>query len=738
MATSQTLQLVVSAIDKASGILGKVQGAMRGLGGAAGEAQGKSESLSNAIAFGFAKAQVALGLVNQGYAKLQGMIGESANLQLENMSAAQTFAAVAGKSYEEGAAFIDRMNTSLAKSAAALPGATKDYTTLGRTVQDNLIDAFKGADGKLNDMKGFESALIGISESYGVLSAASNVPIGNTALGLTKALGGASVAELRQIQAFEQNPALLNEIEKRLQAVGAKTLKDLDAKSRVALIKEVGEKFVDGDFKKRASETFDGLWQSFMSTLFDPMTGLFGLSRDLDSKTKGTQSAFTSLNTLLNSVIGSGGLFEQISGILQGLGLTVDPMRVLKDGVDRVNQFVVYLNGFLGSIRTGLGEGYGNFGELLASKFRVVQADIANYLSNLGFDTSSLQNFASDLGFQASRLLNQGIKFLNGVDYGAILSTAGATIATGINFMFASIFSFLAGLDYGQIGGLAFNLVGGLFKGLNAILDNLDWSVYAVLAGGLLVAFLIPGITLFATALVTTFLAGTVGIPFLLIAAATFAIASLAKVIYDNWATIEPMLTGFFNSIGQYFTGIFQVLGGVLTLNGDMVKQGFQNLFTSVMGWIDGIYDTWAIATGNKTRGEQRAEQAMANAETRYQSAVAAKTGNPPAMLGPVAPVTVTPAMLGPAAPAFNGHIPNAANGLMGAAVAESNAMPTGAQVVVANDREFVLKPTGKSARSGGNTYNFTINGTNAKEIANEVMAMIQQRFEAEMNTQLV
>lgn len=63
--------------------------------------------------------------------------------------------------------------------------------------------------------------------------------------------------------------------------------------------------------------------------------------------------------------------------------------------------------------------------------------------------------------------------------------------------------------------------------------------------------------------------------------------------------------------------------------------------------------------------------------------------------------------------------------------------MPSGAQVVVANDREFILKPTGKSASSGGNSFNFYINGSNAREIANEVMALIQQSFEAEMNTQL-
>ncbi len=730
MATSQILSLVISAIDRASGILGKVQGGLRGLGNAAEQSRGSSESLSNAIAFGMAKAEIALSLVNQGYAKLQGMVGESAKLQLENMSAAQTFAAVAGKSYEEGSEFIDRMNTSLAKSAAALPGATKDYTTLGRTIQDNLIDAFKGADGKLNDMKGFEGALIGISESYGVLSAASNVPIGNTALGLTKALGGASVAELRQIQAFEQNPALLNEIEKRLQKVGAKTLKDLDAKARVALIKEVGEKFVDGDFKKRAAQTFDGLWQSFMSTLFDPMTGLFGLSRDLDDKAKGTQSAFTSLNTLLNSLIGGGGLMEQVSGILQSLGLTADPMRMLRDGIDRINQLVVFVNGFLGGIRVGLGEGYGDFGELLTSKLRLVRADILTYFSNFfAFDVNSFGAIAQNLGYQLSRALNEGIAFLNGIDYGAVLSNVGTTIAQSINILFAGLFGFLAGLDYGAIAGLASNLAGGLFKGLSAFLMNLDWKVYAGLAAAALVAFLVPGVITFATGLVAAFLAATVGLPALLIAAAMFAVAALAKVIYDNWGAITNLVqegwTLMTTAVGDAWNTVTGKVSEFFTWIGGLIDQAKQLLMDNPI----------SRAVGGTVNAVGGATAAIGGAISNPAQAVAQTAS----LFNPTGGVISAGANLfSNVIPKFDGHIPNAASGLIGAAVAESNAMPSGAQVVVANDKEFILKPTGKSGSSGGNTFNFTINGSNAQAIAQEVMALIQQTFDAEMNTQLI
>lgn len=663
-----------------------MQGGLRGIGGAANESRGASESLSNAIAFGMAKAEIALGMVNQAYGKLQGMVAESANLQLENMSAAQTFAAVAGKSYEEGAGFIDRMNESLSRSAAALPGATKDYTTLARTIQDNLIDGFKDADGQLRDMEGLEKTLTSISESYGVLSAASNVPISNTALGLTKALGGASVAELRQIQAFEQNPAILNEIEKRLQAVGAKTLKDLDTKSRIKLIQDVGAKFVDGDFKKRAADTFDGLWQSFVSSIFDPMTGLFGLSRDLDANTKGVQSAFTSLNELLKNLIGSGGLFEQVSGIMQALGLTVDPMRVLRDGVDRLNQFVKYLNGFLGGIRTGIGEGYSNFGELLTSKLRAVEADIKPYLNGFGFDTSSLSGFLVSTFTKINEMVGKGFSWL--------IQNAVPLFNQGVAFAI----SFAQSLNWHEIG-----------IGFGAMLGQMIAGVVRIIAGINYLQVLDLSRTLFRGLLM--FVAGAIG------GLVNQMIASIGTAINSGVPRVMQsagdMVRSVVDAVVNFIKGIPGAIG--------------QALQTPVIQNLGGILQNPVVQSVNPIAPVVQAAASSPVGQGIVGAAINA--------LNPFGGIINA---IGSVMPKFEGHVPNAANGLIGAAIAESKAMPSGAQVVVANDREFILKPTGRSGGSGGNTFNFIINGTNAKEIAQEVMALIQQSFEAEMNTQLV
>lgn len=500
MAKSQYVNIILQAVDRASGVVGKIGNAFSGLKAKAEEATGATGSLSNAIAFGMAKYNAVVGLAQTGISKLQGMMGEASSLQLENMSAAQTFAAVAGKSFDEGAQFIDNLTAELSKAAAVLPGATSDYVALGRSIQDNLIDAFKGSDGKLKDMAGFEGALMSISKSFGVLSAASQVPIGNTALGLTKALSGGSIAELRQIQAFEQNPALLNELEKRLEKVGAKSLKDLDMKARVALIKEVGEKFVDSSYQKRAAQTLDGLWQGFVSGWFDPNTGVFGLMRDLDPQTKGVQSAFKSMNDLMASLLGSGGLYEQVSGLLADMGIGIDPMRLLRDGivwidgwVKRLSEGIAWLRSFMasgGDITSGLAILMSN-----ASGMFDIATIGARINAGLAWISQSVLGFINS-GIQAIALWLNSLQPTAGAEIGAAIGIfLGNLVGNIINFVtgldWANIFVIIGRVSIQLIGAIGGFIIGfgatvqghimtGIGQVMKAIMDGLRTLIQAI------------------------------------------------------------------------------------------------------------------------------------------------------------------------------------------------------------------------------------------------------------------
>ena len=100
-----------------------------------------------------------------------------------------------------------------------------------------------------------------------------------------------------------------------------------------------------------------------------------------------------------------------------------------------------------------------------------------------------------------------------------------------------------------------------------------------------------------------------------------------------------------------------------------------------------------------------------------------------------------------------NGYVPNAAGGLMSAINEEQINMPLGANIVVANDKEFILSPTNKklsntrtqSSSSAPTIGNITINingvGRNsiniAEEVADLVIRMLEGRIETEFSANI-
>ncbi len=469
------VDLLIKLKDEATAGLRGVRGALSGLGNSATEAAGQTQGLVGAIAAGVLQAnaiQFAVGKATQAIGFMNSKFEEAKSLQLANVTAATTFSSLTGQSYEEAAKFIDNLNARLAQSAAALPGATQDYKNLAIAIQDNVLEAFKDPAGKLNQ-KGFEDTIISISESFGALSAASNVATGNTTLGLSKALGGASTAELRQIQFFEQNAVILNEIDKRLQAMGKTALKDLNIKERVKLLEEVGKKFITEDFKKNAGQTVDALMQSFQSTLFDPSTGIFGVMRDLDINTNGVQSAFSAFNDSIKLLIGNDGLFNKFGSLLTSLGLNADPMAVLRNGIllfndllSKVNSQVDAINSFVKVSAEALSVGTisisdigftltKNVGEFLDSAVQSIGAQLVQAGSNLPATglaiASNVGNFFKGVATAIAPALTSAAASLPDIGFaiikqvGLFLEGAAGLIGNQLNVQLANAPSVLGG-----------------------------------------------------------------------------------------------------------------------------------------------------------------------------------------------------------------------------------------------------------------------------------------------------
>ena len=387
----------------------------------------KAEMAANAVTF-------ALGKVGEGVNFIKSGFVEATQIQNEAIVAASTFSALTGTSFDEAGEALEKLNQRLAKSAATLPGATQDYKALATTINDNLIEAFKDANGKL-DVQAWEDATASISESYGAITAASTKMTGNTALGLTKALSGSSVAELRSIALFEQNPVLLSELEKKLAERNAKTLRDLELKDRINIVKEIGEKFISGDFKKAAGESVDGLIQSFKSSLLDPTSGVFGLMRDLESETEGTQSVFSAYNETLKLLIGSGSIWESLGQIFGQLGLSIDPMKAIAAGFNAFNAGLTVIANILRDVSRAIASMLGgadaigdataaisassNPQQILQKLKKIDLGQISTAISNnLG---KALEPLASDL----LGISTDEFKIERNIDYGQIVKQLG-------------------------------------------------------------------------------------------------------------------------------------------------------------------------------------------------------------------------------------------------------------------------------------------------------------------------
>lgn len=303
-------------------------------------------------------------------------LNELINIQLETNTTASTFSSLSGLGIAEASKQVEELNSRLAISAAALPGNTASYARLSRQIGDSLVPAFKEANGAF-DASGYNDTLASISESFGAVTATTTRDIGNTSLALTRFLNGATVAELRNLSLFEQNPVALNKIEEQLQSIGASSLREITLDARIRLLDSIGSQLVTEDFKKLSEESVDGLLQSFRSSLFDPTTGILGLNRDLDKSLEGTQSVFTSFNEVLRGLIGQSsddmGLLFRIAESAQKAGLNIgSPLANQKNILDRIGQTIEQLKGntdalFQSNFAQGLIAGYNGVSSVLQS-----------------------------------------------------------------------------------------------------------------------------------------------------------------------------------------------------------------------------------------------------------------------------------------------------------------------------------------------------------------------------------
>ena len=527
MANSVTITLKVN--DNASGVL-------RGLQGILGQ---------NAIA-GAAMGGAITGAINGAKAAVGGLtsaLSEAADIQSGNIATAGDFMKMTGKSYAESIGFVDDFTKRMAKLAAALPGQTKDYVTLGKGLTDNLIPAFQNLDGTLQDSS-FAASLDAITKNAALRVANTDATTRQASLAISKALSGsASIKGLARLKFFQENPAVLSTIEKEASRLGTK-LEDMTARQRAEVIEKALA--VPDEIIKASQESIKGLVEGFRSSLFDPQIGLFGLLRDTDIGLEGDQSVLAALSVTAMKILGPGGLFAQIGETLKILGLSTDPMAALFRGVTSLNSWLDGLNiaGLAGSL---------------------VAMD------------------GGKLGEMASGLQGQLINWMLGLDWHSISDAVGRAIAGLANYVGAMVLNFPVS-DAIALGFVIFAAIG---RGLITAFQGLDSNFWLGALKGL-------GLTL-AGMLIFSFVAGFGGV----VIAIAGAIAFLVTTIVQDWQLITATWSQWF---GQAFNATFGFINAILTGMAQLsvgMLTGMAQATQAVIGFIaDGVAAVGSAVTG--------------------------------------------------------------------------------------------------------------------------------------------
>ena len=704
----QVLNLILQATDRASRTIGTVVGKVTGLNGILNRTQQQGGLTGDSIAWSMAKAQLAVGAITMGVNKLENALSEAANIELENLSAATGLAGMMGNNIDKATQSVNRLNASMAKIAGPLPGSTADYVDTARQITPMTAEIYSDRAGNMTNVAGFEKMTQELSTSYTAMAAAGMVggmsgrmAAQNMQLVLQRMLSGATQGDLRMLNAYGQNPILKAETEKYLKSKGVKELRELGSKEAlIQAVNDIGKKVATPEYLEKAAKTVNGMMENFVSNLFDPNTGVFGLWKDLDDDvSNGVQSAFVSFGNFLTQIIGPDSIVSEIGKLAEIMGITATtPMRMLSDAFEWMAGFTKNLVGVIKNFRESISK------TTPESAFKWLQG--------------ALGGLGGWIAEQYNRFIYWLDRQVRDFDPSSIPSEQ---ISGAIMGFIAGVVDFFNKLDKGKTIQLGMDIIFKLFETIGYVMANLDGSVYIAAASVLLgrallimaapaiinfiltatlaaLAYLIAPVTALISATIlpvlTTAITGfaaalgitSLGLFGLLLAAVVLVGVGLFKIISEHRQEIIDRWNKTWDNIKKALSGAWDAAAGVVTNNAALISQGLSKLFNSINSAIRDFQNQWSVLTTGKTQDERdqiEADKKRADAlAAKGYSYVVDSDGNERLERNKWTPASK-----------YMGHIPAAFGGLLSALSSESRNMPRGAGLAIANTSEAILQP---------------------------------------------
>ncbi|ALF55619.1 hypothetical protein ACX27_26705 [Nostoc piscinale CENA21] len=485
--------------------------------------------------------EVGLGAVTSVIGRLTDGLKGAVKAQTETITVAGNIMKLTGLNFQQATDFVDQFSERISKVASVLPGTTSDYVDFGKAIVDDVIPAIREVNGAINPEK-LQKELEAIS-TYGTqLSQNASKSSAEGAQALSKFLGGtATKAELMGNDFFQKNNTFRTALFAEVDKLGG-DIRKLTVQQRLEIFKKAAQ--IPDEVLKAQSNSIAGLTSSFVSNLFDPLTGLFGFSRDLNKTATGSQSALSAFNDSLLLLIGQDGLLSTIGKLLEALGVqAIDPMLALRTTIISFNDKIRNLQDFLSLILDGFDAGFG-----------VDTGAILKYLN--------LDNIGTRIGAFVNSIFTQAA----GMDWSAVFGAIGVGLALVIN----EGLRFFNALDFGAILKATVSLAGGLFIGIGKFLSTLDWE--QVLSGfvKLLGIAILASVTAAAAALVAPVIAsiGLLGAGIAIAITGLLAVVvanwkSLTSAVSNKWNEVTTAVTGFFNNVATWFNDLISKIPGV-------------------------------------------------------------------------------------------------------------------------------------------------------------------------------
>lgn len=210
---------------------------------------------------------------------------------------------------------VEGIQATLAKTAAELPGTTNDYNQAFLAIGGTLAGMFQG------DVEGFKAASEEMTKRVGILGSIRGVSGGESGMAMNRLLSGTmGFGEARQLDLFQKNPQLqkLLEAESKQRGLDISRIQKWSLQDRYQVISKALTLAAPDSLINEFKGTTESIIQSWQTNLFDPMVGIFGVSRRIASE--GNRTALDALANLLTQI-------DILTKAMGGMG--VDPMKEL-------------------------------------------------------------------------------------------------------------------------------------------------------------------------------------------------------------------------------------------------------------------------------------------------------------------------------------------------------------------------------------------------------------------------